>query len=452
MQRLYLNNYQKIGFMKKSLLISALTFMISFGLYNSADSQMMICGDGILKSQMERNYPGYLDVVQKTFEEARSRAIQPYRGQEIYTIPVVVHIVWKEEEENLHDSIVFNQIKTLNEDFRRMNADADNIRPIFADRVGDPGIEFELVSIERVQTNAEFTPTLTGLPDQVKDSIQGSVAWDTEHYMNIWVCKLQPLEVFGISLGQVLGYAYPPAGLDNWPEGSSAPNPAFDGVVVDYRIFGRNNELTIDLGIGEPVSGYGRTATHEVGHYLGLRHIWGDALFGDGCLEDDGVEDTPNQASSSEWACDTTRNTCIDPIEDLPDMIENYMDYSDERCMNSFTLGQIAIMRAVIEGPRRGLIEEPTSTEEIRTASPKFRLFPNPVISNEVNLAIGGSSHQHLRLQVFDSMGRLIMDRSDLAEMQSIDLANQSRGMYLFRISNRKTGELIGVEKLMIQR
>jgi hypothetical protein len=436
--------------MKKALRNWFLLLIATAGFsFQSATSQQLMCGEGILKSQMERNYPGYLDVVNKTFEEAKERSVRPYRGQPVYTIPTVVHIVWKEEEENLHDSIIYNQIEVLNEDFRRMNADADNIRSIFADRVGDPGIEFELVAIERVQTESEFTPRLTGLPDELKVTDEGgSDAWETEKHLNIWVCRIQPLTIGGTTLGKVLGYAYPPAGLDHWPEGVSAPEPHYDGVVIDFRIFGRNNDLTIDPGIGDPVKGYGRTATHEVGHYLGLRHIWGDAFFGDGCSVDDGVEDTPNQESSSNWACDTLVNSC--PEDDLPDMIENFMDYAKENCMNSFTFGQIAIMRAVLEGPRRGLIE-PTSTVQPEMATVRVNVYPNPTGSGQVQLAIGGINPLDLKLQLFDSIGRLVLKKSGLSDLQPLDLSSRSEGMYFLRLTHSESGEEVAVKKLLIQ-
>lgn len=413
-------------------------------------AQQLICGDGILKNQLERNYPEYMDRVRSTFEEARMNGITPYRSQEVYTIPVVVHVVWNAEEENLHDSIIIDQIRILNEDFRRLNPDAENLRPIFLDRVGDPGIEFELIAIERVQTNALFTPTLTGLPDQIKQSgVGGSNAWDTDKYMNLWVCKIQPLSFFGVPLGQVLGYAYPPADLSNWPEGSSAPSPELDGVVVDYRIFGRNNPLEIDPGTGDSVSGYGRTAIHEIGHYLGLRHIWGDVLFGDGCSEDDGVDDTPNQASASNWACDTTRNSCIDPVDDLPDMIENYMDYSDERCMNSFTNGQIAIMRAVLEGPRNGLLQTVSTRDPFATKS--FSMYPNPSADGIFNLSLYyNMDNDQLKYQVFDKMGRLVNSGNISSLQNRIDLSGNSPGMYFFRLMDSQYSRTIFNEKLLI--
>ena len=133
-----------------------------------------------------------------------------------------------------------------------------------------------------------------------------------------------------------------------------------DGVVIDYRVFGRNSPFELDLGQGTPIVTQGRTPVHEVGHYLGLRHVWGDGgglLGGDSCMEDDGVADTPNSGSQANFDCDPTRNTCIDATDDLPDMIENFLDYSSEACMNSFTMGQIEIMRGVLENERCMLVD-----------------------------------------------------------------------------------------------
>lgn len=429
-----------------------ITLLLCFSLFQDTGAQSIICGDGILKSYLDRNYPEYMESVQHTFEEAKSKGANPFRSQEVYTIPIVVHVVWKEEEENLHDSIIHNQIQTLNEDFRRLNLDALNIRSIFASRVGDPGIEFELVGIERVKTEEEFTPSILGLPDQVKKSIDGgSDAWNTEEYLNLWVCNIQPLSIFGIE-AVVLGYAYPPANLSHWPEGAEAPSPEVDGVVVDYRIFGRNNSLKVDPGTGDSISGYGRTAVHEIGHYLGLRHLWGDVLFGDGCSEDDGVEDTPNQASSSNWECDTTKNTCeISPVN-YPDMIENYMDYSAETCMNSFTMGQIQIMRAVLEGPRAGLIEGTVSVEDSELVDGiSLQLYPNPTSDGVFYLSLSDITEPiKLGYQLFDNMGRLVKSRENLDELETIDISNQSPGMYHLRLIDRQTSREIAARKLIL--
>jgi hypothetical protein len=413
-------------------------------------AQHLMCGDHLVKKALENKYPDYMEVVNKTFEQAKEKHLSRLSRdrQEVYTIDVVVHIVYQNEGQNLDDSIVINQIMTLNEDFRRRNADTALTREIFKETVGDPGIEFRLLDIRRVETEARFRPTLTGLPDNVKVTAQGgSDAEDPSTVLNIWVCRLEPITIFGIPLGQVLGYAYPPADLANWPAGSSAPSLELEGVVVDFRVFGRNNPLTIDPGTGNEVSGYGRTMTHEVGHYLGLRHIWGDVLFGDGCSEDDGVEDTPNQASASNWSCDYTINSC--PDEDLPDMIENYMDYADETCMNSFTLGQIGIMRAVLEGPRKGLIENNTTALRQNLQRLALTLYPNPVQGGEFFLQSSAGSLEPLRVELYSAEGRLLKVYPSTRLGEPLAIWDLPAGLHLVHIRDVKNGGLLAVHKLI---
>ncbi len=337
------------------------SFLITLNL--TAQQSHTYCGHDLVLSANEANYPGYKQQLNSVFEAAKRRGqkSRSARNQQVYTIDVVVHVVWKDTIENLPDTLIQAQIAALNEDYRRMNANASDIRPAFAGVVGDPEIEFNLTTINRVQTNEEFSVDfLSGaLPDNVKQTANGgSDASDTELFLNLWVCKIQPITLGGISLGQILGYAYPPADLPNWPAGQGAPSPELEGVVIDFRAIGPGNPNTIDLGMGViPIEG--RTPVHEVGHYLGLRHIWGDGggfTGTDGCTVDDGIADTPNALDQSNFDCDVTKNTCVDAANDLPDMIENYMDYSAETCMNSFTIGQIDVMRGVLEGPRCGLI------------------------------------------------------------------------------------------------
>lgn len=335
--------------MKQLTTLLTLALML-FAFHSNAQHQHTErCGHNALLDHMEAKLPGYKAAVNSTFETAKlkSKEILENGREEVYTIPVVVHIVYNSSQsaQNLPDSMIEDQIRILNEDFRLQNPDAGNIRSEFADVQGDAMIEFELKQIIRRAHNNPlgFIPLLD---DMKRNGQGGSNAVDPEHTLNIWVCEM--------FLGLVLGYAYPPANLINWPEGSAAEFVNLEGVVIDYRAFASNNPAS-SFYENQGFAIIGRTTTHEVGHYLGLRHYWGD---GD-CNEDDGIDDTPPAAENSQTSgCQLSKNTCgAGEPGDLPDMWENYMDYSEETCQVAFTNGQIALMRAVLECPRVGLID-----------------------------------------------------------------------------------------------
>lgn len=293
---------------------------------------------------------------------------------DLYTINVVVHLVENGNSTPITDLDVVNVLSVLNDDFRRRNADTVMTRKIFKDVVGDAFIEFNLEEIIRIQTDTLFEFSLQSLPDYVKETASGgSDGKDPKRFMNIWVCHIEG--------SNLLGYAYPPDGLPNWPAGSGPALEHLDGVVIHDEAFKAFGQLSINNQVFEI---RGRTVTHEVGHYLGLRHIWGDGLltiFGiPNCTDDDGVEDTPMQGLQSDNFCDTLSNTCeiAGDTSDLPDMLENHMDYTSETCKNSFTNGQIQIMRGVLENERFSLIEGSTSLEEEIVGKQLVDIYPNP--------------------------------------------------------------------------
>lgn len=243
----------------------------------------------------------------------------------VITIPVVVHVVYKTTAQNISDEQIFSQIEVLNEDFRRLNADTVNTPAAFKPLAADCEIEFCLAQrdpngkptngINRVlTTKSSFT-----LDDQVKYAATGGAdAWDVTRYFNIWVCNL--------SLG-LLGYAVPP---------SASIDETF-GVVIGYKYFGR-------IGTVDPPFDKGRTTTHEIGHCFNLEHIWGDD--GNSCNGSDQVADTPNQADETYGCPNFPQISCSNGPNG--DMFMNYMDYSDDDCMNLFTLGQKDRMLAAI--------------------------------------------------------------------------------------------------------
>ncbi len=253
------------------------------------------------------------------------------------TIPVVVHVVYNNATENISAAQVQSQIDILNEDFRRLNADAVNTPSVFQGVAADVEIEFCLATVDPQGnptdgiTRTPTSVTAFGTNDEVKfNSSGGKDAWPASDYMNFWVCDIS---------GGILGYAQFPGG------------PAStDGVVVDYQYFG-------DIGTATAPFDKGRTGTHEVGHYLNLRHIWGDG----NCNADDFVSDTPRAGGPNYTGSPCNfpgSDSCNGGTGDLPDMFQNYMDYSDDGCMNLFTQGQTARMRALFEpgGARASLL------------------------------------------------------------------------------------------------
>ena len=359
-----------------------------------------ICGyDHLIQKKISNN--NLIDDYETVYDIALNRLSN---NDLTYYIPVVFHIVYNTDDQNLPDSVIHSQIDVLNEDFRRLNENASNTRDEFLEFAGDPNIEFFLANLdpEGNPTNGiihQYTDKVEFLMfedflsneitlDEVKfSSSGGSDAWDTNKYLNIWVCNIGSLDILGLELGQVFGYAYPPTDIDqalielsenqnvpDWPTDMLTNEESVQGVVLHYTAVGRNNPTANDDGMLE--NNEGRAAVHEIGHYLGLRHIWGDALalFGeDGCIVDDGISDTPNANDQAGYVCDFTKNTCSNDVfgssgEDLPDMVENYMDYSPDNCLNMFTNGQINVMRNILEISRTELINEEAfiNTEEIK--------------------------------------------------------------------------------------
>ena len=267
----------------------------------------------------------------ENFTQRKIQERKNYQGKvngQIITIPVVVHVIYKNSQENISVAQIQSQIDVLNEDYRRTNADADNTWS----QATDSQIEFKLATIDANGnpttgiTRKSSNKTSWGTNDAMKKSSQGGVnPWDASEYLNMWVCNIG---------GGILGYA-------QFPGGSAST----DGVVMSPQYFG-----SADKGSGFYLSApfdKGRTATHEVGHFLNLRHIWGDG----GCGVDDFVSDTP-ESDASNGGCKTTHVSC-----GTVDMVQNYMDYSDDACMNLFTVGQKSRMRTVLEsgGSRRSL-------------------------------------------------------------------------------------------------
>lgn len=400
------------------------------------------CGFDHWIQQLGANHPENAQALHHDLDRWIEKSRQQGRDNEVYQVPVVFHIVYNTEAQNLADSVVHSQLEVLNEDFRRNNANASETREIFQPVAADVGIEFVLADVDpndnpttgiirkyTPRTAFElniFSPDL-GLDDVKSEATDGSDPWDTERYLNIWVCNIS-----GGFLGQIFGMAYPPANTPNWPDDMAAPDANKEGVLIHYTTLGRNNPQHADDGVDE--NNLGRTLVHEVGHYFGLRHIWGDAITfigEDGCAVDDGFTDTPNCAESAGFVCNFSNNSCVDSPVDFPDMIENYMDYSQDACMNLFTQQQADMMRYVLTELRPGLLWNSPSSVESKSVAESIAVFPNPTVADVKIIAEAMID----RVQLLDYTGRMLKEIQAVNAMKTqISLDEVASGSYLLRI------------------
>jgi len=246
-------------------------------------------------------------------------------------IPVVVHVIHRDGQENISDQQIESQIDVLNRDFRKTNPDVASVPAPFRPLAADSMVEFALASRDPNGQNTNgITRTRTTVASFSADNAMkfttqgGHDAWDAARYLNMWVCP----EILD-GPRQLLGYAQFPGGL-----------PATDGVAIIHNAFGTTGTASAPFNLG-------RTATHEVGHWLDLFHIWGDSPD---CVTDDQVVDTPIQESQNFGTPAFPHVSCSNGPDG--DMFMNYMDYVDDVAMFMFTTGQVARMQATLAGPR----------------------------------------------------------------------------------------------------
>ena len=287
---------------------------------------LMAVGMGLAQAQIQRecaahtlheekmaNDPAYRlrqEKIEANYQRFVERGGLTNAATGIRTIPVYVHVIYNNSQENISEAQIQSQIAVLNDDYSATNSDISNVPSEFASSVANYEIQFELVQITRKQSSK----TEWGTNDAMKDPGQGGVAPITpDTHLNMWVCNIG---------GGILGYAQFPGG-----------DPTTDGVVMSPQYFGSSDYGSFYLSA--PFD-KGRTATHEVGHYLNLRHIWGDG----NCNADDFVSDTPT-AGSANYGCPSyPSKSCNSNGGYTSDMFMNYMDYVDDACMYMFTEGQ----------------------------------------------------------------------------------------------------------------
>lgn len=370
-------------------------FVITFGMVGSVVAQER-CGTSEYNRDLLKR-DGISDADFETWVESLRRvrsAAVPANG---YTVRVVVHIIHNGEPvgtgTNLPDAQVFSQIKVLNEDFQRKNADASKTFALYKPLAAAMPVRFVLAD-----TDPEGDPsngivrvqgTKSGYTRSENAQAKALSYWPAERYLNIWVCNLT--DYFGFTQFPVTTLA----GI-----GQASNNPLTDGIIMNYKGFGSvaDGPFQLDFRYNK-----GRLLSHEVGHFFGLRHIWGD---GTDCTASDFVDDTPPQSSPTEY-CPTQ------PVADCNQqgrMFQNYMDYTYDNCVNLFTAGQVERMLIVLENsPRRKSLIIASGDID----PPQFPAIfsPNNDGINDYWFWNNTDDYTQCRLLIYDRLGTVVFDK-----------------------------------------
>ncbi|WP_215238535.1 M43 family zinc metalloprotease [Dyadobacter helix] len=339
------------------------------------------------------------------------------------TIPVVVHVLHnspnagdqagtgRANDPNIPLEQIQSQIDVLNEDY----ANASGYKGFYTDSLAvDTKIRFRLVKVVRAYTPiAEFN----ALTDGPKVAA-ASPPWPTDRYLNIWTCQFSAGYLGTSQFPLVTEITPETQGLSTSQE---RDNALTDGVIIDYRYFGRNA-----ASVTNSLYDIGRTTTHEVGHWLGLKHIWGDGNCASDFCDDTPVAQSWNKAT--DLACRPVFSRCEGFLS--RNMTENYMDYSPDRCMSIFTADQTARMHAVLVlSPRRAKLVENTRRTDKNIL---VNIYPNPV-DKVLSADIYTPDFQSFSVDVFNVRGVKMV--SGITNWAQINVMDYPSGLYFLRVT-----------------
>ncbi len=331
----------------------------------------------------------------------------------VFTIQVVFHNLYRDESQQITSAQVDQQIHQLNLDFNRLNADSIMTPEDFVSVAASCNISFCLaVTAPDGTVTSGLTARSTDVPQigftgkYYQSREGGQDIWAPSHYLNVWVCEI-------LEDGGVAGFAESPYEIDQEK----------DGVVIDYRYFTNLDSTNSILG---------RTLTHEVGHWLGLAHLWGSE---DGCDTDDGLHDTPQQETRYRGCPVFPQMSC-----ESTDMYMNFMDLVDDHCMNLFTRDQRELMRSNIMTYRSGLPGNQPCDQTVPIREHELVreivVYPNPA-SHTLNVQMQGHNPG---LELFDHTGRFIQAVDPNGSTQ---IGHLPIGVYFLRSSKGAVKKLI---------
>ena len=418
-------------------------FLFSLKCTSLFAQQKKRCGTVAYMERLKTEDPTIGNAIEKT-EAFVQRMIteNPHSGNvnSVVTIPVVFHIMYQNAAQNISQDRIVDQLATLNKDFGRTNSDTTNTPLSFRSISANTNIRFCLAQRD---PNGDTTNGIIRIPvtvsgfdplsnDKLKYTAQGGTdAWPRDQYLNIWVCN------FSGSSSQILGVSQLPGGT-----------AATDGCSVLYTTVGG----TTYPGT-EPGYHLGRTLTHEAGHWLGLYHVWGDD--GGGCSGTDYVADTPNQGGEN-YFCPTFPKTDNCSVSSPGVLFMNYLDYTDDDCMNMFTTGQSNRMNGFLNGSRSPIKSSngcmpPIGIEELNRSLNNFSVFPNPA-SGVITVAFILNTKSDVVISVSDLQGQIIFSK-ELKDASSvhlpIDLVDAAPGMYHLSL---KTMDAVANKKIILTR
>lgn len=444
--------------------IICLSLLLSVFSINAQNTPHEICGYQHEVERILKSKPNFLKWQEAWYNEALSqyRELQSSKRGDItadtlfFEIPVVFHIVYNNTAENINDTLIHNQMRELNLAFRKLTQDTSRIRSIFKPLAADVRIQFKLATVDEngnptngiTRTFTTRTTFATNIYGSYSNFMKvsgsgGKTAWNPAKYLNIWVCDME----FPNYLGIVYGFATPPTGAPNWDNSiTKDTNDLESGVVLHYKIVGRKSPLSPSKYVE------GKTAVHEVGHFLGLRHVWGDGNSATGCNVDDGIFDTPN-ARVANATCGG-QNTCMDASNDKPDMTENYMDYALDGCAAMYTKEQAFVMRYVLNNLRPGLpyreIVYDTAVAPVEGIS--VNIYPNPVADNKtLKIKITENIAKTYTLNIVDMSGKQVTSQKIQSNIvHAIDVSALANAVYYVTIRHQ-SGAIIHKQAIITQ-